>query len=123
MLRKNPPSRPRIYDLIRADAKLFESDALTVKHAKNVMVRNDEEPYRIWKRLIFGKPPWIGVTVWAHQRPVANRSEKPLSDCARVRVRWKEPILVEKSHEVLRCSKPWMKHYNFFEAYAARMAA
>src|SRR5579872_114838 len=85
MSRKNPPD----FSPVRLDrravasrySKRLESDALRIKHAKDVMIRFDEKRRRIGKGLILGEPSWVGMPVRRDDRHRLDATIKAARNC------------------------------------------
>ena len=66
MLSEGPPHLARVFDFRCADFQVFKRDALTVEHAVDVVIRVNEELWRIGEGLVLGEPCGLRVPVWTH---------------------------------------------------------
>jgi hypothetical protein len=98
---KLPPDSPGfVGSQVRlADAQFLHSDSLAVKHAKNVVVGNYQEPGRVGKGLVTGKPPRLGMPVRAQDRCAANLVVKFPCDGPGRGIRRKKAIVMKNSHK------------------------
>jgi hypothetical protein len=106
MGREAAPDRPRIaFDssaILHLNAKVFKAHALTIEHAENVVVGNDEQRRRIGKRLVLRIPTRIRVPVRRDDGQIPNFRIEPAHHIAGSGLCWKKPVRMDQ-HSVL----PW----------------
>ena len=80
------------------DAKLFELDALAVKHAEHIVIRREQQAGRIGERGVVREPLGVGMAVGADDRQVFDELVKRPCDRPRIRIGGKKPIRIEFVH-------------------------
>ena len=99
VLCEQAPDFPRIlFDrpaVCSRDPERFKRYALAVQHAKDVMIRNDQQRRRIGKRFVVGKPLRIRMPVRADYRQHPNFGIRPPGDGALRRIGREQPVLVK----------------------------
>jgi hypothetical protein len=98
VLREDAPCLPRILHGRRPDPEALKRNALTIKHAKDVVVRNDKQLCRIREGLIFGKPASIRVAVRAEDRRATYAGIEALGDRSCGGISGKEAVFMEDRH-------------------------
>ena len=65
-------SRGFAFEGPRRDAEIVQIDALAVQHAKQIMIRRQQQLGRVTERRIAGEPLRVGMTVRAQDRQVTH---------------------------------------------------
>ena len=85
-------------------AEVFQRHALAVEHAKDIVVRRDEQSRGVFKRLVLREPARIGMAVRGDDRKVSHLPEQAPRDGPGRGVGGKEAVVVHhKGSPFLRC--------------------
>ncbi len=98
---EDAPHLARILNLLVADLQFFKRDSLAVQHAKDVVIRLNEQRHRVGERLVAREPCGLRMAMRAHdgQGPDARIQPSRNRPCAFFRR--KQPVFMKQRHSDL----------------------